>query len=75
MNINEIIEQARQLSAEERRQVAEAILDSLRTSDAEVDAAWIAEIDRRLEEMRNGTVEPIPGEEVFARIRERFQGE
>ncbi len=32
----------------------------------------MVEIERRMEEVRNGTVELIPGEEVFARIRERF---
>ena len=37
--------------------------------DAENDAAWAEEVERRLAEIRSGKVKPIPGEEVMARGR------
>ena len=37
--------------------------------DEEVDAAWDAEIKRRIVEIENGNAELIPAEEVFARLR------
>lgn len=33
--------------------------------DAEVDAAWLAEVQRRSEEIDGGLVETIPAEEAF----------
>jgi putative addiction module component (TIGR02574 family) len=34
-----------------------------------VDAAWDAEIKRRIAEVESGTAKLIPAEEVFARLR------
>jgi len=48
------------------------VLQSLNATDAVVDAAWAAEAQRRLAELRSGEVEAVPGEVVFARIRQRF---
>lgn len=38
----------------------------------EIDQAWLAEAHRRNQEIENGTVTPIPGEEVFAKLKEKF---
>ena len=43
-----------------------------REIDPEIEAAWIAETKRRWAELRSGTVQAIPGEQVFAKIRKRF---
>ncbi|MET0395419.1 MAG: addiction module protein [Longimicrobiaceae bacterium] len=32
-------------------------------------AAWAAEIQRRVEELRSGKVQPIPGEKVFEELK------
>ena len=34
--------------------------------------AWLALARRRLDELRSGKVQAVPGEEVFERIRNRF---
>ena len=39
---------------------------------AEIEAAWLAEAERRLAEFRNGTVTCIPAEQVFAAVREKL---
>ena len=72
MDAEDIIEMAYLLDPEDRLHVAESILKSLGPPDPEVEAAWMAEVERRIEQVRNGTAELIPGEEVFARIRERY---
>jgi Arc/MetJ-type ribon-helix-helix transcriptional regulator len=36
--------------------------------ELEMDAAWGDELDKRIDEIKNGTVRTIPGAEVFARI-------
>lgn len=68
----EIIQEAEALPVEERTVVVESLLRSLNPPDPEIDRKWAAVARRRLEELRSGRVKPVPGEEVFARIRQRF---
>ena len=37
-----------------------------------IEHAWRVEAQRRLSELRNGSVTPVPAEEVFAKARERL---
>ena len=69
----ELKQQAAQLSEEERAELALALIESLDgPPDGELDEAWRREIERRLGQIDRGEVEPIPGDEVFARLRRRF---
>jgi putative addiction module component (TIGR02574 family) len=68
----EIIQDAESLPVEERTIVVDSLLRSLNPPDPEIDRKWAAVAKRRLEELRSGRVKPVPGEEVFARIRQRF---
>ena len=42
-------------------------------SKAEIDREWVNVAKRRLAELRSGAVKPIPGDEVFAKVRERLE--
>ena len=67
------VEELLKLPPDERSQAVEALLLSLEQEpeedEAEVAAAWAAEIERRIAEDAPG----IPAETVFARIRARLQ--
>jgi putative addiction module component (TIGR02574 family) len=39
---------------------------------AEIDDLWKVEVERRVEEVRSGKVQTIPGEQVFEEIEKRF---
>jgi putative addiction module component (TIGR02574 family) len=67
--IDELSRKARALPPEERIRLAEELLSSVQDSDEEIEASWAEEIERRLEEVENGTAKLIPAEEVFAEIR------
>jgi len=67
--VEELSRRARELSPEERVLLAEGILATVHGVDEEVDAAWDAEINRRVAEIENGSAKLIPAEEVFARLR------
>lgn len=71
-NTADIIREAESLPVEERTLIVESLLRSLNPPDPEIDKKWAAVARRRLEELRSGRVTPVPGEEVFARIRQRF---
>ena len=68
----EIIQEAESLPVEERALVIDSLLRSLNPPDPEIDRKWAAVAKRRLDDLQSGRVTPIPGEEVFARIRQRF---
>lgn len=40
--------------------------------DGAVDAAWVEEVNRRVEEVRSGRARMIPGDEVMRRLREKY---
>jgi hypothetical protein len=52
--------------------VVDSLLRTLNPPNPEIDRKWAAVAKRRLEELRSGQVKPIPGEEVFAKIRQKF---
>ena len=72
MKPKELIAEAISLPVEERAIVVDSILRSLNSPEDDIDRQWIAEVERRLDEVRTGRVKTIPGDQVFAQIRKRF---
>lgn len=73
MTTKELIDEVVSLPVEERAAVVDSILRSLNPPESEVDRKWARVTQRRLAELRSGAVKPIPGEQVFAKIRKRFE--
>ena len=69
-SVKELERQARQLSVEERAQLAELLLESLHEGPvAEIEAAWTIEIRERVASFERGELQTYPAEEVFAEAR------
>lgn len=70
---NKLLQDALKLSADERAALAAALIDTLDDGppDADVEAAWAAEIERRIAEVDAGVVKPIPWPEARAAILRR----
>ena len=65
----EIVEsQALKLTAEERAQLADRLITSL-FEDHEIESAWAAEVERRIEEIESGRAKLIPAADSIARAR------
>ena len=71
--MKEIIEEAESLPVEERAIVIDSLLRTLNPVSDDIDVEWIKVARRRLAELRSGRVTAIPGDKVFAKIRERFE--
>ena len=67
-----MIDEVLSLPVEERAIIADSLLKSLNPPDRDIDKKWIRVAKRRLQEIRSGKVNPVSGEEVFAKVRERF---
>lgn len=55
-----LLDEALQLPPAEREALAGQLFDSLETDDPNAEAAWQAEIERRIIELDQGQVKPIP---------------
>ena len=62
------------LPADERANLVERLLQSLNLpTEAEINRLWAEEAERRVSQLESGNVDLIPGEQVFARIRAKYQ--
>ena len=65
----EIVEaQAMKLSPEERAQLADRLITSL-FEDHQIEDAWAAEVERRIEEVESSRAKLIPAADSIARAR------
>lgn len=71
--VEQLEREALKLPASSRAELAEKLVGSLHgAEDANHRKEWADEAQRRLEDVRMGRVESIPGECVFAEIRQMF---
>ena len=67
-------QQARMLTPQEKASLARILIDELDTSsDTDVERLWIAESQRRYDVYLNGELKPVAGEEVMSRARNRLK--
>jgi putative addiction module component (TIGR02574 family) len=68
-SLKQIEEQAHSLSAEERAQLAESLLESLHASISDIRTAWAEEIEQRVAAFDRGEVASYDAADVFAEVR------
>jgi putative addiction module component (TIGR02574 family) len=68
-SLEEIEQKARALTAEERAQLAEALLESLHSPISDIEAAWAREIEDRVAAFDRGETPAYAAEDVFAEAR------
>ena len=72
--IAEIEARIRALSPEDRSELIRTLIAELDgPAEAGVERAWVEEARRRHEELQAGTVQAVPGEEVFENLRARLK--
>ncbi len=68
--IDKITQEALALSTDLKVQLVEQLIESLESNiDEQVQSAWINEVKQRRDEIVNGMVETIPGDEALAKVR------
>ena len=70
MNLEQLEAEILKLSLKERAALAKRIVQSLdELSESEIEALWVEEAERRLDELEQGLATEIPAEEVLRRAR------
>ncbi len=70
--VMDVIQEAESLPVEKRAFIVDSLLRSLNPPDSDIDKKWANLARRRLEELRSGEVDSISGDEMFAKIQDRF---
>ena len=69
----ELKSQLAKLPMSDRAELARFLLESLHEDEpSETEAAWNAELNRRIAEIESGAVVGIPAEDVLAEMRRNF---
>lgn len=69
-SIEQLTEELLSLPNESRALLADKLVESLEfDTDSTVQEVWVAEAKRRRAEIRDGSVQPIPGEDALAQVR------
>ncbi len=69
----DVWKEAADLSEQDRAALAGLLIESLEGEpDPDVEAAWAAEIEKRVAELDAGTVETVPWEQVRQRLIDRL---
>ena len=71
---SELLEKALTLSTRERGLLIDRLIESLDEGppEAGVEQAWADEIQRRVDDVRRGKIETIPGEQVLQDLAKEF---
>jgi putative addiction module component (TIGR02574 family) len=69
LTLEQIVEEARHWPPEKVGELVGRLTEDLHASDPQTEAAWNTEINRRIQEIKSGKVQGIPGEKVSASIR------
>jgi hypothetical protein len=73
LTVEQIAEEALSLPSEARALLADRLVESLDpTEDGYVHQLWVAEACRRRDDVRNGRIQTIPGDEALAQVRQTF---
>jgi len=73
MSAQQLEQQVLSLPANERLALIDKLIMSLNLPvQSEVDELWATEAEKRIQDLDSGRVEAIPGEQVFATLRDKF---
>ncbi|MBD2164650.1 addiction module protein [Calothrix sp. FACHB-156] len=69
-SIEQLTEELLALPSASRALLADKLVESLEfDTDPNIQSAWVTEAMKRRDQVRNGSVQSIPGEEALAQVR------
>ncbi|HEY6153863.1 MAG TPA: addiction module protein [Candidatus Udaeobacter sp.] len=73
LTIDQLEQEAMRLSPPSRALLAEKLVESLDAAELDqIQKRWVVEALRRRDEVRSGSVKPIPGEQVMDEARRKL---
>lgn len=74
LSIEQLIQEALSLPSASRALLADKLVESLEFDiDETIQTSWTTKAKKRRDEVRSGMVQPIPGEEALAQVRQLLE--
>ena len=73
INTQQLFTEVESLPLDLRTKLIEKLLNSLNPTQKNIDQLWKEEIDSRVESIESGNVKLVNGDEVFRKIKDRFE--
>ncbi len=74
LSVDQLTQAALSLPITLRALLADKLVESLEfDTDPAIKTAWVNEAKKRRNEIRNFTIQPIPGEEALAQVRRQLE--
>ena len=75
MKLEQVLEETKGLSANDRALLAHCLISSLETQhDEDVDAAWSSLAEQRIDELESGKVQAVSWEEIKGQLKRSSNG-
>ncbi|WP_071592060.1 addiction module protein [Baaleninema simplex] len=73
-SLQQLTEEILSLPSASRALLADKLIESLESdTDPTIQAAWVTEAKRRRDDVRNGSVRPISGEDALEQVRRSIE--
>jgi hypothetical protein len=73
-SIEQLVEEILSLPSASRALLADKLVESLEfDTDSAIQAVWVTEAKRRRDKVRDGSLQPISGEEALAQVRQLIE--
>ena len=72
MQQEQLFEEIEMLPLDIKTKLVDKLLNSINQTNEDIDSLWIEEINKRRQEIENGTVSLIDGDDVFRKIKQKF---
>ncbi len=70
--VEKLFQEIETLPIDIKTQLIEKLLESINPSQEEIDGLWSVEAEKRVEDIKNGKVKPVDGEDVFREIQRKY---
>ena len=72
LNAKQLLAEVESLPLDLKTKLIEKLLESLNPSQKNIDDLWKEEVEKRVADIKSGTVDLIEGKDVFQKIQDRF---
>jgi putative addiction module component (TIGR02574 family) len=69
LKIDELLSEIESLPIDMKTELIDKLISSMHPSQKEIDVLWAAEAEKRVDEIKSGRVQTIPGEQILSEAK------
>ena len=69
LKIDELLSEIESLPIDMKTELIDKLISSIHPSQKEIDVLWAEEAEKRVDEIKSGRVQTIPGEQILSEVK------